>query len=74
MGIELYSAKGIKEYWDEIYEDGMGAKEVTTYINFNRKCSHIRKVLEEQDLVNGTDRRLLTGKEYQKISDEQMEE
>ncbi len=72
--IELHSSKGIKDYWDEIYTNGVKAQNVTSYLNFNRDCSHILEVLEKLSLINGTDRRLLTGKEYEQISNELMEE
>lgn len=74
LGIELYCAKGVRDYWDEIYTDGVKTQNITSYLSFNRDCSHILEILEKLNLVNETDRRLMTGKEYQQISNELMEE
>lgn len=74
LNIELFSPKGIRNYWDGVFAEDVKAQSGFYCINFNRKCSHILKMLYELGLVNETDHQLLTGKEYIRIQEEQMEE
>lgn len=74
LNIEMFSPKGIRNYWDDAFTEDAKAQSGFYCINFNRKCSHILKMLYELGLVNETDHQLLTGKEYIRIQEEQMEE
>lgn len=74
LSIELFSTKGIRNYWNDGFIMDEGVQSATYYINFNRRCSHILEVVKRLGLVNETDRLLLTGKEYVRIEEERLEE
>lgn len=74
LNIELFSPKGIRDYWDDAFTEDAKTQSALYCINFNRGCSHILEVLHQLELVNETDHQLMTGKEYIRIQEEQMEE
>lgn len=74
LNMELFSSKGIRDYWDEVFTEDAKAQSAVYCITFNRRCSHILEVVNHLGLVNETDHQLLTGKEYVRIQEEQLEE
>ena len=69
IGIEIYAKNGVKELWAMQHGEQFWSTEANEYLSLNRECVHILKVLREIGIINDSNRRLLTTKEYAQNSD-----
>ncbi|MCI5493111.1 MAG: hypothetical protein MR425_03175 [Lachnospiraceae bacterium] len=69
LTINLYNKNGVHTIWTERYSYGQSESDMVG-LAFNKNCTHLIETLKKLGIVNDTDKRLLTGAEYQKLVDE----
>lgn len=70
LTLDLYNKNGVHTLWSEKYGYGQSDSDMVG-LSFNKNCTHLIGTLKKIGVVNDTDKRLMTGAEYQKLVDEQ---
>ena len=69
LTFNLYNKNGVHTIWSEKYGYGQSESDMVG-LSFNKNCTHLIGTLKKLGIVNDTDKRLMTGAEYQKLVDE----
>lgn len=69
INIGLYSKNGVQTVWTDYYSYDTSDTD-SAGITFNKSCKNLVQVLRDIGVVNDTNQRLITGKEYDKMAEE----